>query len=98
MKYIRVNFHFMNSTDGKYNMPKEEVTKYAYEWINIANGKLAGNLKMLFRTEMKHLYWKFHIRYMISPDPSIPGDSGVYYHVNDTLCYAVKTGQGAKHQ
>ena len=93
MKYIRVNFHFMNSTDGKYNMPKEEVTKYAYEWINIANGKLAGNLKMLLPAGNETPVMEIPYRYIISPDPSIPGDSGVYYHVNDTLCYAVKTGR-----
>ena len=93
MKYIRVNFHFMNSTDGKYNMPKEEVTKYAYEWIEIANGKLAGNLKMLLPHGNETPVLEIPYRYVISPDPSIPGDSGVYYHVNDTLCYAVKTGR-----
>ncbi|MEP6646637.1 MAG: M43 family zinc metalloprotease, partial [Saprospiraceae bacterium] len=32
-------------------------------------------------------------RYVIYGDPKVRGDSGVYYHINDTLCYAVKTGR-----
>src|SRR5687768_6776188 len=37
VKYIRVNMHFMNSTDGRYNIPEEEVAEYARNWIDAAN-------------------------------------------------------------
>jgi hypothetical protein len=93
LKYIRVNFHFMNSTDGRYNMPKEEVTHYAYEWVKVDNSNLERNMKMFLPAGNQTPVLPIPYRYVISPDPSIAGDSGVYYHINDTLCYAVKTGR-----
>ncbi|MGB4847181.1 MAG: hypothetical protein WBP41_04645 [Saprospiraceae bacterium] len=93
MKYIRVNFHFMNSTDGRYNMPKAEATRFAYDWIKVTNGNLEHNMKMFLPLRNQTPALPIPYRYVITPDPSIKGDSGVYYHINDTLCYAVKTGR-----
>lgn len=92
-KYIQVNFHFMNSSDGRYNIPEEEVSAYAYEWIQVANSNLERNMKMFLPHGNNTPVLMIPYRYVISPDPSIPGDDGVYYHVDDTLCYAVKTGR-----
>jgi|SRR5688572_10929973 len=92
-KYIRVNFHFMNSTDGKYNMPEEEVTFYAHNWIEKANYNLERNHKMNLPPGNNTPLLPIPYRYVISPDPSVPGDDGVYYHIDDVLCYAVKTGR-----
>ncbi|MEO6132904.1 MAG: hypothetical protein ABIQ02_13725, partial [Saprospiraceae bacterium] len=93
IKYIRVNFHFLNSTDGRYSMPEDEVTRYAYEWINVTNSNLEHNMKMFLPAGNLTPILPIPYRYVISPDPSVRGDSGVYYHINDTLCYAVKTGR-----
>jgi Pregnancy-associated plasma protein-A len=93
MKYIRVNFHFMNSTDGRYNMPEEEVTDFAREWIKVVNSNLENNMKMFLPHGNNTPALPIPYRYVITPDPSVPGDDGVYYHVDDVLCYAVKTGR-----
>ncbi len=93
MKYIRVNLHFMNSTDGRYNIPENEVTDYAREWINVANSNLENNMKMFLPRGNETPLLQIPYRYVISPDPNVPGDDGVYYHVDDQLCYAVKTGR-----
>lgn len=92
-KYIRVNIHFMNSTDGRYNMPESETTAYAREWMKATNSNLEKNMKMFLPHGNETEVIPIPYRYVISPDPSIPGDDGIYYHVNDTLCYAVKTGR-----
>jgi hypothetical protein len=92
-KYIRVNFHFMNSRDGAYNMPEAETAAYARDWIYAANSNLEKNMKMFLPHGNETPVLPIPYRYVISPDPSIPGDDGVYYHVDDTLCYAVKTGR-----
>jgi len=83
----------MNSTDGSYNMPKEEVTRYAYEWIRVTNENLEHNMKMFLPHGNQTPALPIPYRYVISPDVTVKGDSGVYYHINDTLCYAVKTGR-----
>lgn len=93
MKYIRVNFHFMNSTDGRYNIPEEETAEYAREWVNVANSNLELNMKMFLPHGNETPKLMIPYRYMISPDPKMPGDDGVYYHIDDELCYAVKTGR-----
>jgi hypothetical protein len=92
-KYIKVNFHFMNSTDGRYNMSKAEVSNYAYEWIRVANTNLDQNMKMFLPPGNETQVIDIPYRYVISADPNTPGDDGVYYHVDDELCYAVKTGR-----
>lgn len=93
MKYIRVNFHFMNSTDGKYSIPESEVTAYARDWITVTNSNLEKNMKMFLPVGNTTPMMPIPYRYAITPDPSIPGDDGVYYHIDDELCYTVKTGR-----
>ena len=93
MKYIRVNFHFMNSSDGRYNMTEEETAKYAKDWMFAANDNLNKNMKMFLPLRNETPVIPIPYRYVISPDPSVPGDDGVYFHVDDELCYAVKTGR-----
>ena len=93
MKYIRVNVHFMNSTDGRYNMPEEETAAYVREWMIVANDNLDKNMKMFLPAGNETPVIPIPYRYVISPDPSVPGDDGVYYHIDDELCYAVKTGR-----
>ena len=93
VKYIRVNIHFMNSRDGRYNMPEEETTAYAREWIKATNSNLDKNMKMFLPHGNETPVLPIPYRYVISPDPKVPGDDGIYYHRDDTLCYAVKTGR-----
>ena len=93
MKYVRLNMHFMNSADGKYNMPESDVYQYAKDWIGAVNSNLEHNMKMFLPHGNTTPNLPIPYRYVLSPDPSIPGDQGVYYHVDDELCYAVKTGR-----
>ncbi len=93
MKYIRVNVHFMNSTDGRYNMPEEEARIYAYDYIKVVNSNLDKNMKMFLPPGNDTPVLPIPYRYVITPDPNISGDIGVYYHVDDELCFAVKTGR-----
>jgi hypothetical protein len=92
-KFIRVNIHFMNSRDGRYNMPEEETAAWAREWIKVTNSNLDQNMKMFLPVGNETPVMNIPYRYVIYPDPSIPLDDGIYYHINDTLCYAVKTGR-----
>ncbi|MDQ3016685.1 MAG: M43 family zinc metalloprotease [Bacteroidota bacterium] len=93
MKYIRVNFHFMNSKDGRHCIPESDVTAYAQEWIKTAHYNLERNMKMFLPHGNNTPVIPIPYRYAITPDPDVPGDDGVYYHIDDTLCYAVKTGR-----
>lgn len=92
-RFIRVNMHFMNSTDGRYNMPEADAHAYAKEWIHAANYNLERNMKMFLPHGNNTPVLNIPYRYLLSPDPSKPGDDGVYYHIDDELCFAVKSGR-----
>jgi hypothetical protein len=92
-KHIRVNFHFVNSTDGRYNIPENEVTDFAREWIRAANDYLSKNTQMYLPRGNNTRVIDIPYRYVIDPDPNVPGDDGVYYHIDDELSYVVKTGR-----
>jgi hypothetical protein len=93
IKYLRLNMHFMNSTDGQYNMPESDVLQYAKDWINATNSNLDNNMKMFLPRGNNTPVLPIPYRYVLTADPGQPGDQGVYYHVDDQLCYAVKTGR-----
>jgi hypothetical protein len=93
MKYVRLNIHFLNSTDGQYTMPESDVHQYAKDWIAAVNSNLENNMKMFLPRNNNTPVLPIPYRYVLTPDPTKPGDDGVYYHVDDELCYAVKTGR-----
>lgn len=92
-KYIRVNLHFMNSSDGRHCMPESEIAAYAKDWIYAINSNLDQNMKMFLPHGNDTDVIPIPYRYVISPDPAIPGDDGIYYHIDDELCYVVKKGR-----
>lgn len=92
-KYIRVNMHFMNSEDGRHNMPEEEVAAYAHEWIKAVNSNLDHNMKMFLPHGNETPVIPIPYRYVITPNPDNPEDDGIYYHIDDELCYVVKKGR-----
>ena len=92
-RYIRVNFHFMNSSDGKYNMPKEETSDFVKEWVYVLNKDLEINQKMRLPVGNNTPALPKNYRYVLSPDPNNPDDNGIYYHVDDELCFFVKQGR-----
>lgn len=93
MKYVRVNFHFMGTHDKTYGYPEEEVVDFAKNWLHNANYNLERNAQMFLPHGNNTPVLPIPYRLVLSPDPDIPGDQGVYYHRDDTLFLAVKTGR-----
>lgn len=93
MRYLRVNFHFMNSSDGRYNMPAKDMVQFARDWIYNTNENLSKNEKMFLPPGNNTPVIPIPYRYVITTDPGIPDDTGIYQHIDDTLCYVVKTGR-----
>ncbi len=92
-RYIRVNFHFMGSRDGVYGLPPDEVKQYARDWLYSSNYNLARNEQMYLPHGNQTPVLPIPYRYVLTPDPHVPGDDGIYYHADDSLCIAVKTGR-----
>jgi hypothetical protein len=89
IKYIRVNFHIMNSADSSQNFKPEAARKYYKDLIVKANEALATNEKNWQSAEGTAVLPKQY-RYIIAPQK---GDDGFYFHYDDAYCYYVATGK-----
>jgi hypothetical protein len=93
MKYIRVNVHFMNSSDSTRNFNYPEGIKKAHDLINAANHDIKNNKKMWLPLGNDTPALPPQYRMKITPRPGSPGDEGVYFHYDDDLYYYVMKGR-----
>jgi hypothetical protein len=93
MKYVRVNVHFMNSSDSSQNLYGEAANKYAKDLIYYSNLPLAKNDKMFLPTGNKTPALPIQYKYVLYKQPDIAGDNGVYCHFDDELYFFVRVGK-----
>ena len=89
MRYIRVNFHWMNSEDGSQNIPESEVHEYSKKVLHAMNYALENNKKMWLPHDNDTPVHPINIQYVLTGRPDDPSDDGVYYHYDDSLYYYV---------
>jgi hypothetical protein len=90
---IRVNFHFMNSSDSTNNIYGEEAREYARNLIYYANRKLDDNRQMLLPEGNNTGVLPIPFRYHLQPDGSVEGDDGIYFHYDDEHYYFLNKGK-----
>ncbi|MBK8489398.1 MAG: hypothetical protein IPL49_00490 [Saprospirales bacterium] len=93
MKYIRVNVHFMNSSDSSRNFNFPEGIEKANALINAANRDLEYNKKLFLPLGNDIPVLPTQYRLKITPRPGDPTDVGVYFHYDDDLYYYVMKGK-----
>ncbi|NJN77866.1 MAG: hypothetical protein HC803_05660 [Saprospiraceae bacterium] len=93
MKYIRVNFHFMNSTDSANNLYGQKALDYAQSLLFYANHSLNENYKMFLPPNNNTPVLPTQYRYVLYSQPNIEGDNGVYSHFDDDLYFFVRVGK-----
>lgn len=93
MKYIRVNVHFMNSSDSTRNFNFPDGVKQAHALINSANHDIATNDKLFLPVGNDIPALPPQYRLKITPRPGDPNDTGVYFHYDDELYYYVMKGK-----
>jgi hypothetical protein len=89
IKYIRVNFHIMNSADSSQNFKPVAARIYYKDLIEKANEALATN-EPNWQSPVGTPVLPKQYRYVIAPQK---GDDGFYFHYNDEDCYYVATGK-----
>jgi hypothetical protein len=88
VKYLRVNFHIMDSRDSSHNFRAAEARRFCREMLRVANMQLDTNVRNWRSPEGTPILPKRY-RYVIAPQPR-PGDDGFYFHYDDahyTLVY-----------
>lgn len=93
VKYLRLNFHFLNSTDSSRNYGGDEARRIVRELLVSANNDLAHNYQMWLPYGNHTPVLPIGFRYVLTPDPDLPGDDGVYCHYDDEVCYYVHKGR-----
>lgn len=87
MRYVRINIHFMNNSDSTATFDEEKGVEYAKSLVYHANLRLQDNQKMNLPVGNNTPVLPVLYRYVITPDTSVPGDNGIYFHYDDSLCY-----------
>jgi len=93
VKYIRLNFHFVNSLDGRHNFDETDGRRRVRELITSANNDLANNAKMTLPAGNNTPALPTRYRYLLTPRPGDPADDGIYFHYDDDLFAYVHKGK-----
>ena len=93
IKYIRVNVHFMNSRDSTKNFSEKEVLEYTKALLKAAENRLVQRNKPWIPPNndlpgLPKLY-----KYVLTPLPNDPNNTGVYCHYDDDLFYFINKGR-----
>ncbi|MBC8173093.1 MAG: hypothetical protein H7X71_04230 [Chitinophagales bacterium] len=89
MHNVRVNFHFMRSTEGENHFSEAEGRAYVHELINMCNYRLANNAKMNLPKGNNTPNLKPQYQYVLTGNPGT-GDDGIYFHADDSACWYSK--------
>jgi len=93
MKYIRVNMHFMNSSDSLRNLSEKAGIAYAKQMLQATNHALNNNVKSLLPKGNDLDVLPTRYEYILTPRPNDPDDDGIYFHYDDECYYYVKKGK-----
>lgn len=85
MRYVRINCHFVNSTDSTQNFSEQEATLFVKELLNFVNYNLAHNQPMFLPSGNNTPVLPTQYRFVLQGEPDNTNDSGIYFHYNDTL-------------
>ncbi len=89
MRYLRVNFHVMNSRDSSHNYRPAEGREQLLQLLALANQALDTNM-FNWRSPEGTPVLPRRYRYVLAPQP---GDDGIYFHYDDSLYYFVSKGK-----
>lgn len=89
MRYLRVNFHVLNSRDSSHNFQPAAARIFLARLLEAANAALDTNVRNWRSPDGTAVLPKGY-RYRLSPQP---GDDGFYFHYDDSLYWYVSSGR-----
>lgn len=95
VKYVRVNFHIMNSEDGTQHYDEAKGKSFALKVLEGANYMYNNNKKSFLPRNNDIPVLPVRIQYVLSPRPNDPYDDGIYFHYDDECYYMVKKGKNS---
>jgi len=83
----------MNSADSSHNFEERAGVKFAKGLIGNANHDLATNDTMFLPYGQNAPPPPPRYRYVLTPQPDVPGDDGIYFHYDDAMCFYIHKGK-----
>ncbi|PHN04478.1 M43 family zinc metalloprotease [Flavilitoribacter nigricans] len=93
VKYIRVNFHWMQPLDAVVDFPEEKVEEFSRGLLMACNYAMANNKAMWLPHNNDTPTLPIRIQYELTPLPEDADDDGIYFHYDDDLYYYVAKGK-----
>ena len=95
MKYVRVNFHWMNAADSSKNYTGEKAINFTYDLLKEINNSLADNQKMFLPYGNDTPVLPTRYRFVLTPRSDDPLDKGIYFHYDEEVSYHIHKGKYA---
>lgn len=87
VKYIKVNIHFIDHPNRKYNFNEKEGKTFAKDLIMHGNKIFQKNNPMHLPKGNQTPVLPIRIQYVITPNDEKPDDEGIYFHQDSTIWY-----------
>lgn len=94
-RYLRLNIHFVDNTDSTANFQGKTALDFANQLVHTANEDLRKNHQMWLPPRNTTPVLPPRYQYVLTPQADDPGDSGIYFHYDDELCYYIHKGRNA---
>ena len=93
MRYIRVNVHYMNHTDSTKNFNETEAISFTKKYLHAVEHDLKRGIKPAIPPNNNLPALPKQYRYVLTPKPDDPNDTGVYCHYDDDLFFFINKGR-----
>ena len=93
MRFIRVNFHWMNTSDSLYTPGEFRAREFSKNLLRAANQDLSRNHKLQLPHGNDIPILPTQYRYVLTTDKDKPRERGVYFHYDDEFVNYVHTGK-----
>lgn len=90
VRYLRVNFHFMNSADSSKNFDEPRSRTFVRDLLHVMQILFDTNIKLWLPAENTIPVIPVNIKYVLTGLG--PGDDGIYHHYDDELYYYIHMG------
>jgi hypothetical protein len=90
IRFLRVNFHFMNSSDSSRNFSEARSRVFVRDLLHVMQILFDTNIKLWLPPDNDIPVIPVNIKYVLTG--SGPGDDGIYHHYDDQLYYYIHMG------
>lgn len=95
IKYVRVNFHWMNVRDSSLNYNGQQAINFTRNLLAAMNHNLENNQKMWLPQGNNTSVLPIRLRLLLTPITNDPKDNGIYFHYDNDLALYIHKGKYA---